>query len=92
MRVRLAGRGDRSAWPGREVAVRVASLVERELVCRSGPGGRGRRSGLAVTAAGRALYEAALTGVVEYHGVRSSGLTPTQLTTLETLRRNLANQ
>jgi DNA-binding MarR family transcriptional regulator len=73
----------------------ITPLVERGLVCRSGPGGRGRRSGLAVTASGRALHEAALPGVVDYH-VRSSGLTPAQLTTLEdllqTLQRNLANR
>ncbi len=67
----------------------VGVLVDRGLVRRDGPGGRGRRSGLVITDAGRALYEAALPGVVAFHRPESIGLSPAQLATLEDLLQTL---
>jgi hypothetical protein len=58
-------------------------------VRRDGPGGRGRRTGLAITETGRELYEAALPGVVAFHEFSSTGLTPEQLATLEDLLQTL---
>ena len=67
----------------------VGVLVDRGLVRRDGPGGRGRRHGLAITEAGRALYDAALPGVVAFHGPEATGLSPDQLATLEDLLQTL---
>ena len=64
-------------------------LIDRGLVRRDGPGGRGRRSGLAVTSAGRAVYEAALPGVAAFHRPESTGLSPEQLGRLEDLLQTL---
>lgn len=67
----------------------AAVLVERGLVRRDGPGGRGRRTGLTITAAGRELYEAALPGVVAFHRPEATGLSPEQLGVLEDLLQTL---
>jgi DNA-binding MarR family transcriptional regulator len=67
----------------------VGFLLDRGLVRREGPGGRGRRSGLVITTAGRALYEAALPGVAAFHRPESTGLSPEQLAVLEELLRTV---
>lgn len=74
----------------RRVLVRPQSLGEllvpllaRGLVTRDGPGGRGRRSGIALTDAGRAAMAAALPGVREFNA--SLGLDGDQLAVLDDL-------
>lgn len=67
----------------------VGVLVDRGLVRRTGPGGRGRRHGLAVTEAGRARYEAALPAVVAFHRPESTGLSAEQMALLDDLLQNL---
>lgn len=61
----------------------LVPLLERGLVRRDRPGGRGRRSGIALTDAGREVMAAALPGVQEFNA--SLGLDPTQLGTLDDL-------
>lgn len=61
----------------------VTSLVERGLVTRDGPGGRGRRSGIALTGAGRAALEGAWPSVRAFNTPASLGLTPAQAAMLE---------
>jgi DNA-binding MarR family transcriptional regulator len=67
----------------------VGSLIDRGLVRRDGPGGRGRRSGLAITEAGRVLYETALPSVAAFHRSESTGLTRDQLAVLDDLLQRL---
>ncbi|WP_083974791.1 MarR family winged helix-turn-helix transcriptional regulator [Herbidospora daliensis] len=54
-----------------EVAV---SLMERGLVDRDGPGGRGRRSALRITPAGRELLERVLPAVAAFNTPENIGL------------------
>ncbi|GAA3226029.1 hypothetical protein GCM10017691_15280 [Pseudonocardia petroleophila] len=61
----------------------LVPLLERGLVSRDGPGGRGRRSGIAITDAGRELVAAALPGVRRFEA--GLGLDPGQLRTLDDL-------
>lgn len=63
----------------------VGSLLERGLVRRAGPGGRGRRTGLVLTGAGRALADAAMPGVRACHAPATIGLTTEQAATLDDL-------
>jgi DNA-binding MarR family transcriptional regulator len=63
----------------------VAPLLERGLVHRDGPGGRGRRSGLTLTGDGAALLQRALPRVQEFHAPASSGLDAPDLVRLEEL-------
>ncbi|MEU4537779.1 MarR family winged helix-turn-helix transcriptional regulator [Streptosporangium sp. NPDC023825] len=52
----------------------ATSLIERGLVERDGPGGRGRRAALRITAAGRTLLERALPGVEAFNAPETIGL------------------
>ena len=63
----------------------VTSLRERGLVVRHGPGGRGRRAGLALTDAGREILERAWPPVREFNTPAALGLTPAQAAMLEEL-------
>ena len=67
----------------------LSVLTDRGLVRRDGPAGRGRRSGLKITTAGREVFQAALPRVAAFHGPESTGLTAQQLHTLETLLQTL---
>lgn len=57
----------------------MGSLLERGLVRRDGPAGRGRRSAIVITDEGRALMVAALPGVRAFNSPESLGLTVEQL-------------
>lgn len=63
----------------------TGSLLVRGLVRRNGPAGRGNRSAIAITDAGREVMAAALPGVRAFNSPESLGLTPTQLATLDEL-------
>lgn len=63
----------------------IAPLLERGLVRRDGPGGRGRRSGIAITDAGHAAYAAAMPGVRTFNAPESLGLTVEQHRTFDDL-------
>ncbi|MEV0384926.1 MarR family transcriptional regulator [Nonomuraea sp. NPDC050643] len=56
------------------------SLLERGLVEREGPGGRGRRTGVRITAAGRELLYRAQPAVTKFNAPRTIGLSPTEST------------
>ncbi len=84
--------GPTQAELARQVLVRpqsvgelVAVLVERGLVAREGPGGRGRRSPLVLTDAGREVLEAAWPGVAAFNAPAALGLTPAEHATLDGL-------
>lgn len=61
----------------------LVPLLERGLVSRDGPGGRGRRSGIEITDAGREAMAAALPGVREFNA--ALGLDTGQLGMLDDL-------
>lgn len=67
------------------VGEQVAVLVERGLVTREGPGGRGRRTPLVLTDAGRRALEAAWPGVAAFNAPESLGLTPDEHAHLDAL-------
>ncbi|GLZ45369.1 hypothetical protein Acsp06_15540 [Actinomycetospora sp. NBRC 106375] len=67
----------------------VASLVDRGLVERDGPGGRGRATGLRLTDAGRAALDDALPRVHDYNAPAAIGLTPEDAATLAALLRRV---
>ena len=70
------------------IAALAATLIDRGLVARDGPGGRGRRAGLALTDAGREALERAWPPVREFNTAAALGLTPAQAAMLdETLDR-----
>jgi DNA-binding MarR family transcriptional regulator len=52
----------------------LASLVERGLVARDGPGGRGRRTGIVLTAAGREILAEARPLVRAFNAPTALGL------------------
>lgn len=54
----------------------VAALVQRGLVVRDGPAGRGRRTGLSLTPGGRAALDRALPLVRAFNAPESMGVTP----------------
>ena len=63
----------------------IAPLLERGLVRRDGPGGRGRRSGIAITDAGHAAFAVAMPGVRTFNAPESLGLTAEQHRMLDEL-------
>lgn len=69
----------------------VGSMVERGLVARTGPGGRGRRSGLVITSAGRDAVHASWPGVLALNDTASTGLTTSAAATLTHVLRELRN-
>lgn len=54
------------------------TLIERGLVERDGPGGRGRRAGLRITAAGRTVLDRVLPGVEAFNAPDAIGLSGTE--------------
>ncbi|MEQ3554883.1 MarR family winged helix-turn-helix transcriptional regulator [Pseudonocardia nematodicida] len=67
----------------------VTDLVERGLVRRDGPGGRGRRAGLEPTDDGRAALERAWPLVQAFNAPDSTGLTTRQSAELVTMLRTV---
>lgn len=67
------------------IAALVGTLVERGLVVRVGPGGRGRRSGITLTAAGRAVLDRARPRLRAFNAPASLGLTAAQAALLDEL-------
>lgn len=67
------------------VGVLLASLVEQGLVVRAGPGGRGRRVGIALTDAGRTALARAWPPVRAFNDPAALGLTPAQAGMLDEL-------
>lgn len=65
------------------IGVLLSPLLERELVVRDGPGGRGRRAGLTLTQAGRRALHRAWGPVREFNSPAALGLTPAQAAILE---------
>lgn len=65
------------------VGALVTSLVEQGLVVRGGPGGRGRRAGIALTEAGRDVLEQTWPAVQAFNAPAALGLTPAQAAMLE---------
>ena len=65
------------------MGVLVTGLIERGLVVRHGPGGRGKRAGLALTDAGHDALERAWPPVREFNTPAALGLTPAQAAMLE---------
>ncbi len=63
----------------------MGTLIERGLVVRDGPGGRGRRSGITLTAAGRDLLEQAWPRLLAFNAPASLGLTAAQAALLDEL-------
>ncbi|MDH2429671.1 MarR family winged helix-turn-helix transcriptional regulator [Sphaerisporangium sp. TRM90804] len=63
------------------------SLLERGLVARDGPGGRGRRTGLRITEAGRALLHHAQPPVAAFNAPGAIGLSPAEAADLTRLLR-----
>lgn len=77
--------GPSSAEVARRVLVRpqsanalIGGLVDQGLVVRDGPGGRGRRAGVALTDLGRDALERALPLVRAFNAPDALGLTPAQ--------------
>lgn len=60
------------------IGVLLAPLLERGLVVRDGPGGRGRRTGLSLTDAGRQAFRRARGPVEAFNSPAALGLTPAQ--------------
>lgn len=60
----------------------VADMVERGLVLRTGPGGRGRRTGLALTPTGTRALEQARPAAYAINVPEALGLTPAEATEL----------
>lgn len=71
------------------VAELLTSLLERGLVSRDGPGGRGRRAPLRLTEDGRALIERAFPLVAAYNAPEALGLTAEEAATLTRLLRRV---
>lgn len=67
----------------------VGSLVERRLVVRDGPSGRGRRTGLSLTDAGRATVQHALPLVRAFNTPDAIGLTDTEAADLVRMLRQV---
>ncbi|MFP5022995.1 MarR family winged helix-turn-helix transcriptional regulator [Pseudonocardia phyllosphaerae] len=67
----------------------VTDLVGRGLVRRDGPGGRGRRAGLELTADGRATLERAWPLVRAFNAPASMGLQADRATELVTMLRTV---
>lgn len=74
----------------------LSPLLERGLVTRDGPGGRGRRAGLGLTDAGRDVLQQAWGPVRDFNSPSSLGLTPAQtamlVETLELVRARMADE
>lgn len=84
------GQGLSQAELARRVLVRpqsvgtlVSSLAERGYIVREGPGGRGRRAGIAVTDAGREAMERAWPAVRALNAPDAMGITPAQAAMLD---------
>lgn len=60
------------------IGVLLAPLLERGLVVRDGPGGRGRRAGLSLSDAGRRAFHRARGPVEAFNSPAALGLTPAQ--------------
>lgn len=60
----------------------IASMVAQGLVARDGPGGRGRRTGLVITAAGRRALDTARPAAHALNEPAALGLDADQLATL----------
>jgi DNA-binding MarR family transcriptional regulator len=65
----------------------LGPLLDRGLIHRDGSGGRGRRSRITITDAGRDVLAAALPGARSFNAPESLGLTAAQHATLEELLR-----
>ena len=65
------------------VGALITTLVERGLVVRDGPGGRGRRAGIALTDAGRAAVARAWPSVRAFNSAATLGLSPAQSAMLD---------
>lgn len=78
------------------IGVLISTLIDRGLVERRGPGGRGRRTALALTDPGRDALELAWPMVRDFNSPAALGLTPAQSAMLEeileTVRDNLGPQ
>ncbi|PSK98838.1 DNA-binding MarR family transcriptional regulator [Murinocardiopsis flavida] len=72
----------------------ATGLIGGGLVEREGPGGRGRRAGLRITAAGRALLDRVLPGVAAFNAPESTGLSAAEsaelIRALRTIRETLS--
>ena len=67
----------------------ITSLLQRGLVRRDGPAGRGRRAGLSLTEDGRATLQRGRPGVRAFNAPDTIGLTPAEITTLVRLLRTV---
>jgi DNA-binding MarR family transcriptional regulator len=67
----------------------VAALVGRGLVVREGPAGRGRRTGLSLTADGRAAVERALPLVRAFNAPDAIGVSAQEATALVGMLRRI---
>lgn len=67
----------------------IATLLERDLVRRDGPGGRGRRARLRITDAGRTALAVAVPGVNAINAGSALGLSDVEVTTLAGLLRRV---
>lgn len=63
----------------------LGSLLDRGLIRRDGPGGRGRRTAITITDAGRQVLSVALPGARDLNGADALGLTSAQRRTLDEL-------
>ena len=63
--------------------VLVTAMVEQGLLARDGPGGRGRRTGIALTDLGREALHRAWPEVRKFNTPAALGLTPTQAAALD---------
>lgn len=74
----------------------VASLLQRDLVRRDGPAGRGRRTGLTLTTPGHDALRRAWPGVRAFNAPDATGLTAEETATLvrllQTVRRTLSER
>ncbi|MDR7277217.1 MarR family winged helix-turn-helix transcriptional regulator [Catenuloplanes atrovinosus] len=84
------GQGLSQAELARRILVRpqsmaplVSSLIERGYIVRDGPGGRGRRAGIALTDAGREAMEHAWPAVRALNTSDAMGITPAQAAMLD---------
>nr|WP_281376519.1 MarR family transcriptional regulator [Actinomycetospora corticicola] len=84
------GEGMSQAQLAREVLVRpqsmgvlVGDMLDRGLIERQGPGGRGRRVGLALSAHGREVLERTRPAVRDFNAPAALGLTFAQAAMLE---------
>ncbi|WP_165436283.1 MarR family winged helix-turn-helix transcriptional regulator [Amycolatopsis suaedae] len=70
----------------------TTALLQRGLVEREGPGGRGRRTGLRITPAGRALLNEVLPAVGAFNSPATTGLTAREGTELIRMLRTLRSR